>query len=91
MGGKLQALVGSHGTDRDKPRYWYLPQAAEQEQDLTAGWELYTEELMLASRNRRNERVGQVGKGQVQGSRLAWDTRAFHDLEPRRATLLSLV
>lgn len=57
MWGKLQALVGSHGTDRDKTRYWYLPQAAEQEQDLTAGWELDTEELMLASRNRSSERL----------------------------------
>lgn len=58
MRGKLQALVGSHGTDRDRTRYWYLPQAAEQEQDLTAGWELDTEELMLASRNRSNEGAG---------------------------------
>lgn len=42
-GGKLQPLVGSHGTDRDKTRHWYLPQAAEQKQDLTADWELYTQ------------------------------------------------
>lgn len=42
-GGKLQALVGSLGTDRDKTRHWYLPQAAEQKQDLTAGWEPYTQ------------------------------------------------
>lgn len=32
-----------------------------------------------------------VDKGAVQGARLAWGTRAFHDLEPRRTTLLSLV
>lgn len=67
MWGKLQALVGSHRTDRDKTRYWYLPQAAEQEQDLTAGWELDTEELMLASRNRSNERVGQWVRGSPTG------------------------
>lgn len=42
-GEKLQALVGSLGTDRDKTRHWYLPQAAEQKQDLTAGWEPYTQ------------------------------------------------
>lgn len=57
-GGKLQALVGSHRTDRDKMRHWYLPQAAEQKQDLTADWE-----LMPASKNRRNERVGHGASG----------------------------
>lgn len=42
-GGKLRALVGSHGTGRVQNRHRSLPQAAEQKLDLTAGWELYTQ------------------------------------------------
>lgn len=70
--------------------HWCLPQTAEQKSDLTADWELDTEELQAASgtgtRGQGFEEIRVCGREAVKWARLTLGLEPFRIWSPRSHT-----